>query len=242
MKFVTVLILILFVKTTFATTYYFSTSLGDDNRSSLQAQNSATPWKTLAKLNSFFSSLNSGDIVLLKRGDTFYGSIEVSKSGTASQPITISAYGTGSKPVISGLTTLTNWVSLGNGVWESYNPALGTSVNTVLLNNVAQPMGRYPNGNAANKGYLTYESHTNTSITDNELSSSPNWTGAEVVIRKLFWIMDRNVITSHSGNTLNFISGSGYTPWQDKSGYFIQNDIKTLDQFGECTIIPLQKK
>ncbi len=105
MKIFTFLILALLVNTAFASTYYISSVSGDDSRSSSQAQNPATPWKTLSKLNSYFSSLNPGDIVLLKRGEVFYGSIRVNRSGTESQPITISAYGSGAKPIISGLTT-----------------------------------------------------------------------------------------------------------------------------------------
>src|SRR4051812_24549776 len=88
-----------------ATNYYFSSSSGDDNRSSSQAQNSNTPWRSLSKLNSFFNSLRPGDRVFLKRGDTFYGSIRVNTSGSSGSPITISAYGDGNKPVITGLST-----------------------------------------------------------------------------------------------------------------------------------------
>src|SRR5687767_4863884 len=114
-----------------ATTYYFSTSNGDDNRSSFQAQNPATPWKTLAKLNSMFYIINPGDVILFNRGEVFSGSINVIRSGFNGLPITFGAYGVGNKPVITGLATLTNWVSLGNGIWESYNPALGAKVNTL---------------------------------------------------------------------------------------------------------------
>src|SRR5215210_1153976 len=121
-------LVILFASTTYATTYYFSTVSGDDSRTSTQAKSSSTPWKTLSKLNSFFSSLQPGDSILLKRGETFYGSITVIKSGTSSSPIIIGAYGTGSKPVITSLVTLTNWVSKGNGIWESYNSSLGATV------------------------------------------------------------------------------------------------------------------
>ncbi len=65
------------------------------------------------------------------------------------------------------------------------------------------------------------------------LSNSPsNWTGGEVVIRKVRWVLDRNTITGHNGNTLNFIAGSGYDP-SDKWGFFIQNHTNTLDQNGE---------
>src|SRR5688500_11841989 len=93
-------LVILFASTTKATNYYFSAVSGDDSRTSTQAKNPSTPWKTLSKLNSFFPSLQPGDSVLLKRGETFYGSITVTKSGTISLPIIISDYGTGNKPII----------------------------------------------------------------------------------------------------------------------------------------------
>jgi len=90
-------------------------------------------------------------------------------------------------------------------------------------------MGRYPN-----TGYLTYESHvTNTSITDNELSSLPNWTGGEAVIRKLNYVIDRCKINSHSGTTLYYSSLGTAIEATDKFGYFIQKHLKTLDTFGE---------
>jgi parallel beta-helix repeat protein len=226
-----------------AANYYFSSSAGDDARSNLQAHNPATPWKSLNKLNTVFSTLNPGDSVLLKRGDVFFGSITAAKSGTNSLPIVVSAYGQGSKPVITGLVNLSNWVSAGNGIWESSNSALATTLNTVVLNGVPQELGRYPNSNAANKGYLTLESHTNnTSITDNQLPASPNWTGAEVVIRKTHWILDRHLITNHSGQTITYNTGSsGYSP-QDNFGYFIQNSKQTLDKFGEWYYNPSGKK
>lgn len=219
-----------------AANYYFSTSLGSDDRAPRQAQNPSTPWKTLGKLNAYFSSLRPGDAVLLKRGETFYGSIIVNSSGTANSPIVIGAYGTGNKPVITSLVTLTGWTANDTykGVYESSaNSSLGAIVNTVLLNEVPQQLGRYPNSDAANKGYLIFESHSGlSSITDNNLTSSVNWTGAELVLRSKRWVLDRDIITSQSGNTLSYTASSKYEP-SDKFGYFIQNDIKTLDEPGE---------
>src|SRR5215217_6713433 len=116
-----VTLVVLFATTSKATNYYFSSVTGDDSRTSTQAKSSSTPWKTLSKLNSFFSSLQSGDSVLLKRGETFYGSITINKSGTSTLPIVIGAYGTGSRPVISSLVTLGSWVAKGNGIYESYS-------------------------------------------------------------------------------------------------------------------------
>jgi parallel beta-helix repeat protein len=224
-----------------ATNYYFSAVSGDDSRSSAQARSASTPWKTIGKLNSFFSSLQPGDSVLLKRGETFFGSITINKSGTASLPIVISAYGTGNKPTITSLVTMTSWVSKGNGIWESYNSSLPTSVNNVLINDVPQEMGRYPNSDVANKGYLTLESAISNTITDNELNSTPNWTGAELVVRARRWVTDRCLITNHSGTKITYTATSSYVP-KNNYGYFIQDDIKTLDKFGEWYYNPSVKK
>src|SRR3982750_1302774 len=102
-----------------ATNYYFSTSDGDDSRSFTEAQNPSTPWKSIDKLDSIFQYLQPGDRVLFKKGNTFYGSIVTAKSGTSSAPIILSSYGTGSKPIITGLTTLSGWTYIGNGIYES---------------------------------------------------------------------------------------------------------------------------
>lgn len=209
--------------------YYFSNS-GNDSRTPTQAQNPATPWKTIAKLNSYLSSINPGDSILFNRGETFPGTIKINKSGTTI-PMIIGAYGTGSLPVISGFATLTGWINKGGGVWES-GTTLGNTVRIVAINSVPYAMGRYPNADAPNKGWLKFESHnSNVSITDNELPSSPNWTNATLVLRKKRFIIETGTITNHSGNTLAATTGSSDP--LNNFGYFIQNDIRTLDEFGE---------
>jgi len=98
----------------------------------------------------------------------------------------------------------------------------------VTIQDTVQPMGRFPNS-----GYSTIQGHTaNTSITDAHLAGGPDWTGADVVIRKNRFIVDRSTIVSQQNSTLNYKGGSFY-PATDKFGYFIQNDIRTLDQPGE---------
>src|SRR5664279_6113363 len=66
-----------------ATNYYISSSGNDANNGT----STSTPWKTLNKLNSYFSSLKPGDNVLLNRGEIFYGYITVTKSGSSASPI-----------------------------------------------------------------------------------------------------------------------------------------------------------
>lgn len=226
-----------------ATNYYFSSVSGNDSRTSAEAQDPSTPWKTLNKLNSFFSSLKPGDGVYLKRGETFYGSIIIKQSGTTSAPIFIGAYGSGSRPVITSLVTLTGWVSKGGGIWESAsNSSLSSTVNMMLLNGVEQEMGRYPNSDASNRGYLNFESHSGkTSITDNDLNTSINWKGAELVTRPRHWILNRSLITGQSGKKISYTTDSPYEPYENY-GYFIQNSIKTLDKVGEWYYDPSAKK
>jgi uncharacterized repeat protein (TIGR02059 family) len=206
-----------------AADYYVSSS-GSDSANGLS---SSTPWQTISKVNSAFSSINPGDRILFRRGDRFYGALQISRSGASGNPITISAYGTGAIPVITGFTTITGWTNYGGGV---YSKALTcqSRPNMVTVNGVNTPVGRWPN-----TGYLSIDSHSsNTSMTDSELTASPDWTGAEVVIRKNAYIWDRNRITDHSGTTLYYTSGSYYNAI-DGYGYFIQNSIKTLDRPGE---------
>ncbi|MEP7108366.1 MAG: PA14 domain-containing protein, partial [Ferruginibacter sp.] len=141
------------------------------------------------------------------------------------------AYGTGAKPVITGLSTVTGWVNLGGNIWEAPVSNVKSGVNLVLRNDAIQPVGRYPNTDDANGGYLTYTGSTTSSITGPALSSTTNWTGAEVAIRINRWDIRKQLVTSHSGGVVSFASKSevprvGY-------GYFFQRDPRTLDKDGE---------
>jgi parallel beta-helix repeat protein len=236
MKVALLLAMLVFTIQASATNYYVSASGNDNNNGT----STSSPWKTLNKVNSAFSSFKAGDNIYLNRGDIFYGSIIVTKSGSSGAPITISAYGSGNKPVITGFTTVSSWTNLGNNIWES-SSAVSTlsSCNIVVINGVNTAMGRYPN-----TGYLTYESCSgNTSITSSSVNSgSTNWTGAEAVIRKNDWIIDRCKITNHSGSTLNYSDPYTNDLAIANYGFFIQNDSRTLDQQNEWYFNPSTKK
>ena len=174
----------------------------------------------------------------LTGGDVFYGSLIIKKSGTSGSPITIGAYGTGSDPIITGFTTVSAWTNLGSNIWESTSAVSTLSTcNMVVINGVNTAMGRYPN-----TGYLTYQSAVgNTSITSSSLNST-NWTGAEAVIRKNDWVLDRCLITNHSGTTLTYSDPYTTDNAIANYGFFIQNDSRTLDQQNEWYYNPSTKK
>ena len=235
MKTLSFFILLFFTFNVQAKNIYISNA-GNDVNSGLSP---ATPWKTIAKLNASFNVISAGDSLLFKRGEVFTGGIIMGKPGTSALPIILGAYGSGVKPVISGFATLTNWTNVGNGIWKKIITAAASDLMVVTINNKLARLGRYPNANAPNGGWL-YNEASNTSaltITDNELPASPNWTGAEIVVRKQRWVIDRCKILSHNGGTLAYKNPTGTlgTPGAAKVGwgYFIQDDIRTLDQFGE---------
>lgn len=212
---------------------YYISSDGNDSNSGLSALLS---WRTIEKVN--LSSFQAGDQILFRKGDVFYGSLMINDSGDDINSIAIGAYGAGANPIITGFTTVTAWTNLGSNIWESTNAVSSLSTcNMVTVNDVNVPMGRYPNS-----GYLTFESHSgSTSITSSSLSGTPNWTGAEVVIRTENFILDRSIVSSQSGGTLIFSPATTYEP-KNGYGFFIQNDSRTLDQQNEWYFNPTTKK
>jgi parallel beta-helix repeat protein len=204
-----------------AATYYVSNA-GNDANAGLSP---ASPWQTLAKVNA--TTFTPGDQILFNRGDTFYGSLLLSQSS-----LTVDAYGAGPLPVITGFSTVSAWNNLGGNIWESAGAvsALATCC-MVTVNGVNTPMGKFPNEGDANKGYVFFQSHSGkTSLTSTSLTGGPNWTGAEVVVRSNQYVLDRRVITSHSGGTITWGTDVNLA---DGQPFFIQNHPQTLDQQNE---------
>ena len=100
------IVLLMSINGVFATKYYVDPS----STSSTANGSFASPWKTIAQVNSGSSILLPGDTVLFKRGQTYVGKLNIAKSGTLSNPIVYTNYGTGDLPeftnTVSGVITL----------------------------------------------------------------------------------------------------------------------------------------
>jgi len=222
-----------------ATNYYISAT-GDDTADGLTT---ATPWLSIDKLNIVFSSIPAGSNIYFNRGDTFYGSIIISKSGTSGSPITLSAYGTGEKPIITGFVTIpgTSWTAEPGltGIYSTTS-IVTTSIlaNMVTIDGKQVGMGRYPD-----KSFLTYEATNGTNtITDNQLGEITNWKGAGMAFRKNDWTLDRASISNHVGNVLTYSNlGTNQAP-SAGFGYFLMNDLRTLTTYSEWYHKPATKK
>lgn len=90
------------------TTYYFSTSGSDSN----DGLSPATPKQTVSAANTLIASLpsNANAAILFNRGDKWTARTVLT---VAKNNITIGAYGTGARPVLSW------WVSVANGSWTA---------------------------------------------------------------------------------------------------------------------------
>lgn len=208
-------ILLLASVNTFARNWYFA-NLGSD----AGAGTIASPYQTITKLNAI--KVAYGDSVLFKRGNIFYGRINVVAG------IKYDAYSTGAKPLISGFDTLSGWVSNGGGIYYATDANLGTTVNLVTLKGAIFRCGRYPRST-----YLTYTAiNANTSITGPTIPFTLVANRAQVVIKKNHYLIDKGTITKQAGGTLTYTGTSTVNPTVN-FGFFVQNDLGCLTTLGD---------
>lgn len=131
-------------------TYYISFSEGNDSNSGLSE---STPWKTFNNINAI--TLQPGKKVLLKRGDTWTQELNLRGNGTSTNPIELSAYGSGDRPIISrsDLTSQFCVVIQNGNYWNINNLDLRNAKLGLYL--------RYINSNkyGANRGMTITDCH-----------------------------------------------------------------------------------
>lgn len=76
--------------------YFVDATGGNDSNAGTSP---AAAWRTLAKVSS--QTLAPGDVVAFERGDTFTGSATISGGGTSTNPVTVTAYGSGAQPLLT---------------------------------------------------------------------------------------------------------------------------------------------
>ena len=134
-----------------AGTYYVSTSTGNDVSGN---GTQASPWQTFGGPSNHINagSFSPGDVILLKRGDTWNEPLIPPSSGTSGSAITFDAYGSGAPPVITAATPIAfvsgSWSFVSGNTWKaqivSNLPTAGATVNMVQFGNLygrKQPYG-----------------------------------------------------------------------------------------------------
>jgi hypothetical protein len=130
---VAILSLMMFGASASATTYYVSSSSGNDANS---GTSSSTAWQTIAHVNG--RSFQPGDSILFKRGDVWNESLAPASSGSSGNPITFDAYGSGGAPNLTGYYAVpaTAWVLVTGNAWKAPVPASYATVNFCLFGSV----------------------------------------------------------------------------------------------------------
>lgn len=213
-----------------AVTYYVDATSGNDGNTGTTI---ASPWKTIAKVNR--SKFQPGDSILFRRDCTWREQLTIPSSGTAGNPITFGAYGTGEKPVISGADLV------GVGGWTLYKG----NIYVTTVGNITPPNQLYVDGtyydmaHHPNSGWLlTMANSTDTTtITDANLSLTANQVlGSTVMIRVVPWNISKTTATGYESsshiiklNNTVFSSSVMRTGY----GYYLQNKLWMLDSPGE---------
>ncbi len=219
------------------TTYYVSSSVGDDNNDGLSE---SKPFATIGKVNGL--ALQPGDRVYLRCGDTWRAErLVITRSGSSGLPITFSSYPAGctNQPELAGTQPIAGWSTYGTNIYQADLAAganadkFGYGVNQLFRDGKRLRLGRWPNLEAGDGGYSTIDAQpSGTQISDAALPAG-DWKGAVAHIRGMRWYILNRQVTGNSGTTLSV--GSALDCWGGCSGwgYFLNNHLLTLDREGE---------
>lgn len=204
----------------YSTNYYVSQNGNDsDNGTS-----PSTSWQSISKVNSMMASIVAGDQILFNRGDKFYGTVTITKSGTAGNEIVIGSYGSGQPPIITGKKLITGWTVYSGNVYKAtLNPA--DTVANLYINDLIMTKARYPNA-----GYLrTDASYGNTGFYDAALNQASGfWNNADCKIRTKNWTYEIRKVSNFGSGNVTFSSPTVYSNFSDY-GYYFDNKLDLLD-------------
>ncbi|MFD1316857.1 right-handed parallel beta-helix repeat-containing protein [Namhaeicola litoreus] len=211
----------------YSQTYYLS-SQGNDSRDGKSPSNA---WKTLDKLNSKIGSFTSGTIILLRRGDTFYGTLDIRNKNN----ITISSYGSGEVPIITGARSIGAWVRESGNLWSTSSQ---NNVYQVFKNKDVLSNGRYPkikNDFSTVENYVEVSSKSsNTVFFAKELIGLPNLAGANIQIQSNDWVFSSRKIVDFNSSTGRITIDSAPSTAVDVGDHlFIVNHKNLLSKEGE---------
>jgi hypothetical protein len=73
---------------------------------------------SVAAANAAINGAAAGDTVAFQKGGVWNGLVEITNSGALNNPITLTSYGTGARPIINTRTSFKSWQTSGN--WTSF--------------------------------------------------------------------------------------------------------------------------
>lgn len=231
---------------------YIDSINGSDSNTGLAAApggSNTGPWRSLSKLA--LANLTAGETVRLICGSSWNETLRPAASGTASSPITLTAYpaGCANKPVINGS------VAIAAASWTLHK---GNIYKTTLSRGalqVASPTGNLQIAHHPNRGfdaaapdsmYLRLAADSDKTTINGRQVSTYITTGTDLVlpyaatvaagttvrIRTNAWMIDESKVTAVSGSRITLATPSSFaltTGW----GYYLLGQLWMLDSPGE---------
>lgn len=236
--------------------YYVDSANGDDRNDGSAASAGAAgigPWKSLSRVMT--SNLGPGDALVLACGSTWNETLRLPASGTANQPVAVTAPAGGctSPPTIDGsvLVEPSAWTPHSGNI---YKTALATPPLQLFVTSGVMTEAHHPNRGhqttdpaspylalATDGNVQTYNgrpgSTTITAGTDLQVPASANLAaGARLRLRTNSWVLDESLIsqvsTTTTGTTLMLATPTRY-PATAGWGYLLLGQLWMLDSAGE---------
>ena len=194
---------------------YFVKTGGSDAANGLSDANA---WATLSKVSG--ATFAAGDIIQLRRGDTWREQLTVHDSGSSGNPITYTNYGasTVALPIINGADVLTSWTDQGSNQWRA---ALSTQTQIVMFDGVlGTPAPSLVAVDAPREWfwsasflYVYSVGNPNSTYAVIEAAVRPTDNEALININGKNWITIDGINCRHSQNTLvkNYAAGANQT-------------------------------
>ncbi len=222
LKYIFTLLFYFLLFPTWATNYYFSAT-GNNSNTGINLNQS---WFSLNKLNSVV--LMPGDSILLKKGDSFIGEINIEQSGTDQNPIVISTYGFSdlNYAMLSGATSVSDWTETTNNP-KIFSRPINLPVRQLYANDKLLILARYPNGTA---NFLTASAKLATGQTTAMAltQATDYWKGATLRANSINWVWEVATVKSFSNKVLYFTDSVRYQVDQGKP-FYLENKLELLD-------------
>lgn len=205
---------------------------------------SAGPWRSLAKVNS--ASLQAGDAVYFRCGQSWRGTLRVASSADAARPIKYSRFGSDctdvNKPTITAAAAVTGWQPYSGNIYVA-NTWFPTY--QLFADGVALRLAQYPNvdyqAQPSAHGMMVTDVTLPppdyfSSLIDSELAAiaDKDLVGAGAHIRVNDYIISDRTVTAFDPVSMRLtLSQQTERPILANWGYYLDNKLWMLDEPGE---------
>lgn len=215
------------------TNYYLDPVDGNDSN---DGSTELLAWKTFAPVRTLLPNADPATNILIKKGTTLRDTISLaSVYGASNGYITISSYGSGTNPIISGgMLVTSSWTNRGGNIYTTKLnlPYDASNVYFLKINGRQQTVGRHPNGF---RDTLTRVIN-NTNIIDSigRKTTDDYWNGATIWLTCYDWIRTTSVVQDYAGSNGQFtVSPALSGGYAANNFYVLSNHVNCLDQNGE---------